>query len=235
MSKYEDILSQYGIDSTETEKIEISATDMSYKFEVGVEYIFLIGNSHYFYRDADDKKCEKGTPGARVAFGMLDMFTVSKGNETFIDDKMEFNKDLPPTAFKYGQFINLQPDKQFQNKNLFQGFYIDKQPELAVVQEDGRNYNINLAVLPVYVGVPAKVVFGIGKKKTSRPYVESIELLDHSIDAKKIENRKKVIATIENKLDVLWKAVKKDKGTGNAGVAPDADIDPDDILNQYVK
>jgi len=234
MSKYEDVLSQYGISSEEVEKVEISATDVSYKFETDVEYVFIVGNIHFYYKDADDKKCKKDTPGARVAYAILDLFTVSKGKEVFINDKMEFNKDLPPTAFKFGQFIALQSDKQYQNKNLFEGFYIDNQPELAVIQEDGRSYRVNLSVLPIYAGAPAKVIFGIGKKKTSRPYIASIELLDHTIDAKKVETRKKVVATITAKIDELWKALKKDS-PDSAGVVSEADIDPEDILSQYVK
>lgn len=234
MSDYQNILNQYGLDSEEVENIEISATDTSYQFQVGDDYVFIIGNVHYYYKNADDKKCKKNDPGAKLAFAMLDFLTISKGKDVFVDDHLQFNKDLPPTAFKFGVFLPLEADKQYQNKRTFESFYIDEKPELAIVKEDGRDYTINFSFLPLYRGCPVKASVKKGDKEKSRPYLTNIEITDHTIDKTKLANRKIVVDKLYEQLNTLWDAVKKNKKADNEEIVTEADINPDDILNQYV-
>jgi hypothetical protein len=223
MTDINDVMKEFGIES-DVPKIKNTGSSF-HVFEPG-EYIGLVGKFNIQYIDAEKKKCEKDKPGAKPGYGMLDILVVKDPNDTVLINKdYSINQEVDYGAHIFKQYITLDSDKQWVNKQMFESFYIDDAP-IKVVIEDGGEYEIALGSLPAFVGMPCTFSITEGKKKNSR-FLGELELKIHTLTKELLAQRKKAVEKLYEAI-LAKKPVKADKEEEVEDVT-----DPEDLLSQF--
>lgn len=181
-----------------------------YKHCVG-EYEGLCGKLTIDYVDGEGKKVEKGTPGSKQRnFGIHVLFiTKSPDNHGFAPD-FEIRDGQVYGEFMINQFVTLESDRQYQNKNLYDTFKIAGAPPTEVVVEGASksDYKINLNALGFYIGAPVKWEMAeytsksTGKKSIN---VTNLTLTNNLLSKEIFEKRKALVENLYAKLEVLKK------------------------------
>lgn len=148
-------------------------SDFEYYKHVPGAYEGRLGKLTIKYVDLDGKKCDANAPGAKPKHGTLDIFITAS------PDGHKFSEDL--TGKRYGeiiykQYIPLEPERQWQNKNLFNLFRIDN---VQVVENpDDKNFKVNLGNLIYFIG--RTVAFELAVSDKGNTFLKSLFLTDKS-------------------------------------------------------
>jgi hypothetical protein len=216
------MMEEYGITS-DAPKIKNTGT-VFHVFEVG-GYTALVGKFKLTYVNAEKKKCEKDEPGAKAAYGMLDLIIAKTPDETVIIDKnYQINTEVDYGVHIFRQYVSLDSDKQYFNKLLFTTFTIENTP-IAVIEEDNGEFITRLGSLPAFIGIPCTFDIIEGKKKGAR-FLENLTLKTNTLSKKLLESRTKVVETLYAEI-LKKKPVKKNKDD-----EPMEDVgNPEDLMN----
>lgn len=201
-------------------------SDFEYFKHVPGAYEGRLGKLTIKYVDLDGKKCDANAPGAKPKHGTLDIFVTAS------PDGHGFSEDL--TNKKYGeilykQYIPLEPERQWQNKNLFNLFKIEK---IQIVEGDDKNFKVNLGNLVYFIG--RTVAFELATSDKGNVYMKSLFLTDKaSFTEEKFRKDFELVKEWYKKADALLESekIKKEdeddkflKGSTNASstaVVPD--------------
>jgi hypothetical protein len=215
MSDFDDLAKASGI-NTEDESLKLTNTGSSqYEFAAG-EYQVFVGHFRVTYKDKENNKCEPDAPGASAAFGMQDFFVIKSPEKMMVDKEFNLAEGEDVRGFVYKQYITLESDKQWQNKNVYQSFFVENVPQFDVVEnKDKADFVVRLGIVKAYFGAPATMV--LAKSKKNNIFMSSLELGGHTIDKDKIEKRKKVMSKLYSQVDELWEKVKAERAAAKGG------------------
>lgn len=207
MSDMQDLLKQSGVE-VDVPAITNTGT-VFYKFPEGA-YHALVGNLSITYKDANNEKCEKGDPGAVASFGMQEFIIIADpAGKRFIDENGSI-VDADYGAYIWRQYIPLDSDKQWQNKNIYDSFFIEGE-DVSVINEDGSgNYDVRLAYAALYVGM--RCTFDIKVSSKGNPFMENVVLGEHTLSKDLLEKRKALVANLHKQI-ALKKPEKREKGS----------------------
>ena len=218
---FKDLLDQAGIDAPVIENT--GEAFEFYKHCVG-EYEGLVGKYTLEYINGENKKVEKGTPGAKMRdFGLLGLIiTKSPDNHGFAPD---FNiKDGQVYGeFIHNQFVTQLGDRQWQNKNLFDTFKIAGAPTTDVII-DGKSgqktdFRFDPNSLGFYIGAPISwEMVEYTNPKTGKKSINLTNLtLKNNLLSKAIfEKRKALVDGIYSKLEALLKKEDEERKSKKA-------------------
>ena len=171
-----------------TPELEIAGTSFQYYQHAPGEYVGRIGKFEIAYKDAEGKKVTADAIGAvQQNYGQLDIIITNS------PDGHGYNPNKPVTEASYGelifkQYIPLDPDKQFQNKGLFDGLVYANVPGSAVIEEiDNKNFKVKLGNLALFYGASVRFRFKQGKKSV---YLIDMLLTDPVITKEKLAKYK---------------------------------------------
>ncbi len=167
----DELLKQEGFEVPTPLVIE-GTTEFEYYQHVPGAYEGKLGKFMIKYVDMDGKKCEKDTPGAKPKHGLLDIFITASPDGHGFSEKEER---------KYGEmmyklYIPLEPERQWQNKNLFELFKIEPVKIVAIVSE--RDFKVNVGNLIYFIG--RDVAFQLSVSSKGNTFLKSLFLTDKS-------------------------------------------------------
>lgn len=229
-SDFNDLAKASGIDIKDDAFAVTNTGTSQYEHPAG-EYQVFVGHFNVTYKDKENKKCEPDVPGASAAFGMQDFLIIKTPSKMLVNKDFKYAEDEDVRGFVFKQYITLESDKQWMNKNIYQSFFIENVPQFDVVKnKDKVDFVIRLGVVKAYLGASATMI--LEKSKKGNIFLKSLELSSHTIDADKINKRKKVMASLYEQIDTKWtefkaelKAKKGEAKDEDIGIidAPDAD------------
>lgn len=235
MSEFDELAKASGIDAEdESLQLKNTGTGGAYNFPDG-EYAVLVGDFNLYYRNKDNKNCKKEDPGATPAFGLQDFLILRDPNKMFVNAKYDLVEGEDVRSYLYKQYVTLISDDQWQNKKIYNSFFIENAPQFDVIQDkDQKDFVIRLNMVKMYYGAPAKLVLKTSAKGNS--YLHSVELDKHDITKEKIEKRRAVANKLYSQIDGKWQEynAKKNEGKSEAddGVVEDVAA-PDEIINDF--
>lgn len=195
MSDMQELLGKYGQEIA-VDPITNTGT-VFYKFPEG-HYHALVGDLHITYKNAENNKCEKNDPGAQAAFGMQEfIIIVDPSGKRFVDENGKV-VDADYGAYIWRQYIPLEGEKQWQNKNVYDSFYIDGE-DVSVIKEDGSgNYDVRLAYAALYVGIRCTFEIKVSAKGTT--FMVDLALGEHNLNKDLLEKRKALVANLHKQI-----------------------------------
>lgn len=240
---FDQIAAQWGIDVPTITAPEIKNTGASFhKHSAGV-YDIIVLDFVEKWQDPEKKQVEPNTPGAKP-YGIFRFLLIkdSEGKQLLKED-FSINPDVSYGELVFNQYITYESDRQYTNKALFGNFFIEGIPELAIVQEDGANYNIRLANLVFFYGAPAKMeLVDEYKGKKTNPFIKNLTLNSHKLSKEVLQKRKVVADKLVTQLNAKRKqeederkAQKEENSSTASQVAPPPpdSAEADSILSNY--
>lgn len=202
------------------------------------EYQALVGKLEIKYKDVEGKACAKDKAGATKSHAIQQLIIFKDPNGEPINVKdWTLDPNSPYGRFIYNQYVPLEADRQWQNKNMYQTFVIEGHPELDVITSEGGNFKVNLANTVFYLGMPIKFI--IGKSKNSKSaFLQEPNILIHNVSKEILLKRKQVIDMLYGKLDAIKEAEKAkrdaEKANGADNLPPaEQPASADDLLGGW--
>lgn len=218
----------------ETPEVLVTNTGESFQYFKHLPGVYegYLGRLNIIYKNLDGEKCEPSTPGAKPAYGMLDIFIDSS------PDGHSFFKKADPSYGEsvFKQYVTLDPERQWQNKQLFSTFNL---PNITVIENpNATDFKVNLKNLAFFVGRP--VTFELVQSAKGNIFLRNLFLTDKTqLDEKKLTEALTQVKEWYTKLEQIKEKeqnkVKKDKddkvleGLKNAeNIVSDAGLNPED-------
>lgn len=178
------------------------------------DYKALFSGLRLHYKDAEQKKCDKDKPGAKLT-GASARFLVIKDPELqLVDSKLAVDTTQDLGRLTYNHYLSLKEDDQWKHARALADFTINDMPEANIVQDNGKKLLLQNLQLFVGIGVTFKIIEG--KKEGSR-YASDFVLADHSVLTKeKIASRSKVVDAIEKQLTEYAERLEKERAEKKA-------------------
>jgi hypothetical protein len=150
-----------------------------------------------------------------------------------VDKNFKLVEEEDIRGFVYKQYITLESDKQWQNKNIYQSFFIENVPQLDVVKDkDKADFVVRLGVVQAYFGSPAVMI--LEKSKKGNIFMKSFELSSHTVDAAKITKRKKVMDLLYEQVNTKWEEFKAQREASKGELKDDGVIDAPDAEDALI-
>lgn len=236
MSQFDEVLgSEYDL---EIKKVE--GKPGFYQHAVG-EYKGMLSFPTQRFVDANNDTCAKDKPGAKVANLQLPIFILQSPDGHGFTGGAEFTipKDATYGSLVFQQYINLDPDKQFGNKILFEEFELNSDPETKVITPKDPTkpkgaYNVNFDRLKYFAGAPVSFVLNDtlkDGKKSKGIFMTDLKLLNKTITPEFYKNRVTQVKAILSSLEELK---RKEENSSGADQTPVPEVkSPSSIASEY--
>jgi hypothetical protein len=243
MDNFDDFAKQYGINPDSIPSVKTVQNEGGFfEHKVGEYQVILLDLVEKWQIEGEDKKKKdvpKGTPGAK-GFAMHRMFIIKDPDGQLVDDKLQLKPDVSYGRAIFQQYVSYDPHRQFGNKAVYSGLFISDQPNLAVVQGSGNDYQVHIGNLAFYAGAAAS--FSLTKKtskgEAKNAFIEegSLTLIKNELTPEIYKKRQEVVAMLIKQLeDLKEKEAKerKSKSTDSADYSPPAEDNEEDLLSKY--
>lgn len=198
---FDDIAKEYGVNDL----APIEGSTQYFQHEPGT-LSALVGKLEVKYKDMEGKACDKTKPGATRSHAIQHFIVYKDGKGECINtNNWELDANSPYGRLVYSQYIPLEPDRQWQNKNVYNTFKIEGMPNLDIVQGGKNDFKIFLNNTPYFIGMPVQIILEQGKKSV---FVKEVTLQIHNLNKDLLIKRKGLMDSIYVKLDAKLSAEK---------------------------
>jgi hypothetical protein len=243
MTGFDDYAKQYGINPDNVPSVKTVVNEGGfYEHKLGDYQVILLDLQEKWQIEGEGgkkKDVAKGTQGAKV-FAMHRMFILKDPDGDLVDENFQLKPDVSYGRAVFQQYVSYDPTRQFGNKAVYSGLFINNSPELSVIQGTGNDYTVHLGNLAFYLGAPATMEL---TKKTSKGEAKnafikegSLTLIKNELDPEIYKKRQALAQMLIKQLEDLKEKEAKErkaKGTDTADYSPPAESSEDDILSKY--
>lgn len=214
MADVNDLLKNAGMEDLGLGSEGIKNTGTTYYEHLLGDYQALIGKVIVTLKDKEDKKCEKGTPGAVIGTIRVQLLVIKDPEARLVDDSLNFAEDIPYGRLIFNQFIPHDPNMQWVNVRSFADFTINGMEEAAVIQGKKNEEQVFVNNLQLFYGTFCTFTIEAGTKKPGSRFITSgsLKLSDHSTLNEELMTKRKALADkLTNKLELHLETQKKKK------------------------